>query len=68
MDETPPSFTELLIQDPTAWNDRIEVTFALNEPGTAYCRATRSDSGEVEEDMCLGVEKASNLRAVERNS
>ncbi|CAK9095833.1 Uncharacterized protein SCF082_LOCUS45001 [Durusdinium trenchii] len=54
LDETPPSFTELLIQDPTAWNDRIEVTFALNEPGTAYCRATRSDSGEVEEDMYIG--------------
>merc|ERR1719261_1577742 len=35
LDESPPSF-----------NDRIIVTFQLNEAGTAYCRTTRSDSGE----------------------
>lgn len=46
LDESPPSFTKLQIQDPTAVDDRIVVTFALNEPGTAYCRVTRSDSGE----------------------
>merc|ERR1719387_412854 len=46
LDETPPSFTKLSILDPTAYNDRIIVTFSLNEAGTAYCRVTRSDSGE----------------------
>eukprot|EP00928_Gymnodinium_smaydae_P010937 TRINITY_DN14116_c0_g3_i2.p2 TRINITY_DN14116_c0_g3~~TRINITY_DN14116_c0_g3_i2.p2 ORF type:complete len:1544 (+),score=343.05 TRINITY_DN14116_c0_g3_i2:230-4861(+) len=46
LDETPPSFTKLAIFDPTAHNDRIIVTFSLNEAGTAYCRVTRSDSGE----------------------
>ena len=51
LDETPPEFTHLSIQDPTAWNDRIQISFALNEPGTAYCRPTRSDSGETEQDM-----------------
>ena len=51
LDETPPEFTHLSIQDPTAFNDQIHVSFALNEPGTTYCRATRSDSGEVEQDM-----------------
>ena len=34
-------------------NDRIAVTFSLNEPGTAYCRATRSDSGETSLDMTI---------------
>jgi hypothetical protein len=46
LDESPPIFDILMIQDPTAWNDRIIVTFTLNEDGTAYCRVTRSDSGE----------------------
>lgn len=30
-------------RNPTASNDRILVIFALNEPGTAYCRARRVD-------------------------
>lgn len=51
LDESPPEFTHLSIKDPTASNDRIEILFSLNEPGTAYCRATRSDSGEGEDDM-----------------
>ena len=38
-------------QDPTASNDRIVITLQLNEPGTAYCRAARSDSGEAPSDM-----------------
>eukprot|EP00927_Polykrikos_kofoidii_P002778 TRINITY_DN11111_c1_g1_i1.p1 TRINITY_DN11111_c1_g1~~TRINITY_DN11111_c1_g1_i1.p1 ORF type:complete len:1928 (+),score=277.30 TRINITY_DN11111_c1_g1_i1:722-5785(+) len=46
LDESPPSFTLLQIRDPTDANDRIVVTFQLNEAGTAYCRVTRSDSGE----------------------
>merc|ERR1719487_1810425 len=46
LDESPPSFTKLSMRDPTAYNDRIIVTFSLNEAGTAYCRVTRSDSGE----------------------
>merc|ERR1719316_651363 len=44
LDESPPTFTKLEIQDPTAANDRIVVTFQLNEPGTAFCRPVRSDS------------------------
>ncbi|CAE7664485.1 unnamed protein product [Symbiodinium microadriaticum] len=51
LDETPPNFTQLVLDDPTTYNDRIIVAFALNEPGTAYCRATRSDSGETSADM-----------------
>ena len=51
LDETPPSFTTLKVEDPTASNDKIIVTFALNEAGTAYCRATRADSGETKADM-----------------
>jgi len=51
LDDSPPSFTLLQIQDPTAYNARIIVTFSLNEVGTAYCRATRSDSGETSGDM-----------------
>ena len=53
LDESPPIFTRLQIQDPTASNDRINITLALNEPGTAYCRATRSDSGETAADMTI---------------
>ena len=53
LDETPPTFTLLQIQDPTAYNDRINITLSLNEPGTAYCRATRSDSGETAVDMTI---------------
>ena len=53
LDETPPTFTRLVIQDPTEYNDRINITLALNEPGTAYCRATRSDSGETAADMTV---------------
>merc|ERR1740121_2094950 len=46
LDESPPSFTRLALEDPTVFNDRLIVTFQLNEAGTAYCRTTRSDSGE----------------------
>lgn len=46
LDESPPEFTELTIPDPTALNDRIVITFKLNEAGTAYCRTKRSDSAE----------------------
>eukprot|EP00931_Biecheleriopsis_adriatica_P047271 TRINITY_DN27224_c0_g2_i1.p1 TRINITY_DN27224_c0_g2~~TRINITY_DN27224_c0_g2_i1.p1 ORF type:complete len:3147 (+),score=582.09 TRINITY_DN27224_c0_g2_i1:27-9467(+) len=46
LDESPPTFKKLSMMDPTDFNDRIIVTFALNEAGTAYCRVTRSDSGE----------------------
>ncbi|CAJ1388164.1 unnamed protein product [Effrenium voratum] len=48
LDESPPEFTTLAIKDPSDFNDRLVVTFALNEAGTAYCRATRSDSGETD--------------------
>jgi len=51
LDETPPSFTQLAIQDPTAYNTKIIVTFSLNEAGTAYCRVTRTDSGESAADV-----------------
>ena len=53
LDTTPPSFNLLEIQDPTAASDSIVISFALNEPGTAYCRATRVDSGEIASDMHL---------------
>ncbi|CAJ1388166.1 unnamed protein product [Effrenium voratum] len=46
LDESPPVFDLLQIADPTALNDRIVVTFKLNEAGTAYCRTKRSDSAE----------------------
>eukprot|EP00438_Fugacium_kawagutii_P000297 Skav205258 [mRNA] locus=scaffold1841:79647:81160:- [translate_table: standard] len=36
---------------PEAAEGVIVVSFALNEPGTAYCRATRTDSGETPADM-----------------
>ena len=49
--QAPPTFTLLYIEDPTLSNDRIIVTFTLNEPGTAYCRPTRRDSGETAADM-----------------
>jgi len=34
LDESPPTFTKLAMLDPTASNDRIIVTFSLNEAGT----------------------------------
>lgn len=43
--------TRRRIQNPTAADTRIVVTFSLNEVGTAYCRATRSDSGTTSQDM-----------------
>ena len=64
LDESPPSFTKLLIPDPTAYNDRIIVVLALNEPGTAYCRATRSDSGETAVDMSVNRVIAAGWSAV----
>ena len=39
------------IEDPTAADDTIVVTFALNEAGTAYCRVTRIDSTEGAAEM-----------------
>jgi len=51
LDESPPSFTTLAIDDPTAYETKIIVTFSLNEAGTAYCRATRVDSGESSDDL-----------------
>jgi Zn finger protein HypA/HybF involved in hydrogenase expression len=53
LDESPPSFTSLTVQDPTADNAKIVVTFTLNEAGTVYCRATRTDSGETASDMAI---------------
>ena len=44
-DESPPTFTKVAFQDPTASDDRIVVTFQLNEPGTVHCRPVRSDAG-----------------------
>ena len=64
LDESPPSFTKLLIPDPTAANDRIVVVLSLNEPGTAYCRATRSDSGETAADMSINRVIAAGWSAV----
>ena len=52
LDESMPIFRQLEIYDPTANNDRIIVTFTLNEDGTAYCRVTRSDSGAFSDDGC----------------
>jgi hypothetical protein len=37
LDQTPPDFVQLKIQDPTAYNTKIIVTFSLTEAGTAYC-------------------------------
>jgi hypothetical protein len=51
LDETPPRFVQLKMDDPTAANNQIVVTFSLNEAGTAYCRAVRSDSGQTKADM-----------------
>eukprot|EP00913_Durusdinium_trenchii_P022223 g20882.t1 len=45
LDEAPPSFTVLEIQDPTAAEGILVISFALNEVGTAYCRfSQRQDS------------------------
>ena len=40
-----------LSTDPTAANNKLIVTFTLNEPGTTYCRVTRTSSGETSADM-----------------
>merc|ERR550514_444075 len=48
LNESPAIFTKMSIKDPTAANDRIVVVFQLNEAGTAWCRVTRSDSGETD--------------------
>ncbi|CAK8986554.1 Uncharacterized protein SCF082_LOCUS596 [Durusdinium trenchii] len=53
LDEAPPSFTSLTAVDPTATNDRIVVTFTLNEAGTAYCRPTRRDAGATPLEMTV---------------
>ena len=53
LDQAPPSFTFLDIQDPTLANNKIVVRLQLNEAGVAYCRATRSDSGETAADMTI---------------
>jgi len=50
----------LAVQDPTAYNTKILVTIQLNEAGTAYCRATRSDSGETSADMPINRILTSN--------
>lgn len=68
LDEDPPTFTRLQIEDPTAYNDRINITLALNEPGTAYCRATRSDSGETAADMTINRILAASWSAEYINS
>jgi hypothetical protein len=44
LDVSPPKFTYLKAEG--TQEGEITVTFDLNEAGTAYCRATRSDSGE----------------------
>merc|ERR1719159_860576 len=44
LDVSPPKFTYLKAEGTN--ENEITVTFDLNEAGTAYCRATRSDSGE----------------------
>ncbi len=51
LDESPPSFTHLWVRDPTEYNNKIVVQLKLNEPGTAYCRVARVDSGETSTDM-----------------
>lgn len=53
LDQAPPSFTFLDIQDPTLANNKIVVRLQLNEAGVAYCRATRTDSGETAADMTI---------------
>jgi hypothetical protein len=64
LDDSPPSFTKLAIQDPTAFNTRIIVTFSLNEVGTTYCRTTRTDSGETAADMPVNRILAADWSAV----
>jgi len=44
LDQSPPSFTSLGARGIS--ETQIRVSFELNEPGTAYCRATRTDAGE----------------------
>merc|ERR1719161_1298672 len=44
LDVSPPRFSSLKAEGTN--ENEITVTFSLNEDGTAYCRATRSDSGE----------------------
>ncbi|CAE8700013.1 unnamed protein product [Polarella glacialis] len=44
LDETPPQFTQLGAQ--SIDENTIKVTFKCNEACRAYCRVTRSDSGE----------------------
>ncbi len=53
LDQAPPTFTFLDVQDPTLANNKIVVRLQLNEAGVAYCRATRSDSGETAADMTI---------------
>ncbi|CAE7706437.1 unnamed protein product, partial [Symbiodinium microadriaticum] len=68
LDESPATFTQLEILDPTvqllAEEGLIAVSLALNEPGTAYCRVTRSDSGEVGSDMHVNRILAAGWSAV----
>lgn len=52
----------LQIADPTAADTNIRVTFELNEAGTAYCRATRHDSGETAGDMPIARIISANWR------
>jgi hypothetical protein len=68
LDDTPPSFTKLAMQDPTAADSQIVVTFALNEDGTAYCRAARSDSGETAADMPIARIMTANWVGVYNSS
>ena len=63
LDQAPPSFTYLDVQDPTLANNKIVVTLRLNEVGVAYCRATRSDSGETSADMTITRILTSNWMA-----
>ena len=51
LDDSPPSFSRLSIMDPLVGNARIVVNFDLNDARTAYCRASRVDSGETAADM-----------------
>jgi hypothetical protein len=44
LDQSPPVFTHLGARGIS--ETQIRVTFSLNEAGTVYCRATRTDAGE----------------------
>jgi hypothetical protein len=68
LDESPPSFTQLEIQDPTASNDAIIVTFKLNEAGTAYCRPVRTDSGQAPTDVPINRIMTANWYAAVASS